>query len=78
MKVRGRCKYGQHMSTNTVPSASERPTLTVEEAGKLLGLSRGTAYQAVRCGDIPARRIGGRWIVPTAAVRRLLDLDEHA
>ena len=30
-----------------------KPTLTVEETAKLLGISRGLAFQAVRSGDIP-------------------------
>ena len=58
-----------------VPNASETPTMTVEEAGALLGLSRGSAYEACRRGDIPAFRIGSRWIIPTASIRAMLDLD---
>ena len=42
------------------------PTLTVEQAGALLGISRSAAYQAVATGELPALRIGRRWIVPTA------------
>jgi transcriptional regulator with XRE-family HTH domain len=42
-------------------------------AGRLLGVSRGTAFEAVRRGDIPSLRIAGRIRVPTAALRRLLD-----
>jgi excisionase family DNA binding protein len=58
-----------------IPSATETPTMTVEEAGALLGLSRGSAYEAVRRGEIPALRIGSRWIVPTVKVRAMLGLD---
>jgi excisionase family DNA binding protein len=46
-------------------------TLTVSEAAKLLGVSRGTAYQGVKDGSIPAIRIAGRIVVPRA---KLLDL----
>jgi excisionase family DNA binding protein len=52
-----------------------RPTLSVEEAGALLGISRGAAYEGVRAGEIPSIRIGRRIVVPTAAVRRMLQLD---
>ncbi len=46
-------------------------TLTIEEAGKLLGVSRGLAYQAAREGQIPTIRLGRRLLVPRA---RLLEL----
>jgi len=53
-------------------SASERQTYTVTEAGKLLGLSKNSAYEAVRSGQIPAIRIGARLLVPKVALDRLL------
>jgi excisionase family DNA binding protein len=39
--------------------------MTVEQAGELLGISRGAAYQAAKCGEIPTCRIGRRLVVPT-------------
>ena len=50
----------------------ERATYTVEEAGRLLGIGRGQAYEAVRRGEIPSVRIGKRIIVPKDALARLL------
>ena len=47
-----------------------RLTLTVEEAAALLGISRNSAYEAVRRGEIPSVRIGGRIVIPR---RRFLD-----
>jgi excisionase family DNA binding protein len=47
-----------------------RLTLTVEEAAVLLGISRNSAYEAVRRGEIPSVRIGGRIVIPR---RRFLD-----
>ena len=52
---------------------SESPVLTVEEAGRLLRLSRGSAYEAARSGQIPTLRIGRRLLVPRAALERLLE-----
>jgi len=52
-----------------------RPTLTVEETAKLLGISRGLAFQAVRRGDIPAIRIGRRILVPLTQLQALLNGD---
>jgi len=50
-----------------------RLTLTVPEAAKLIGISRMTAYGAVRDGTIPSIRIGRRVLVPRAALDRMLD-----
>jgi len=55
-----------------VPDATERPTLTVDETGEVMGISRNSAYKAVRDGTIPSIRIGNRILVPTAALRRML------
>jgi excisionase family DNA binding protein len=59
----------------TVPDPTNEPTVSVERAGQLLGISRGSAYEAVRRGEVPSIRIGRRVVVPTAALLRLLDLD---
>lgn len=41
-------------------------TVTVEQAAKLLGIGRSTAYELVRTGDLPSLRLGRRIVVPTA------------
>ena len=47
-------------------------TLTVEETGKLLGISRGLAFKAANSGEIPTIRIGRRLLVPGEQLRRML------
>ena len=39
-------------------------TISVTEAARLLGISRATAYAAVRNGDIPSINIGKRRMIP--------------
>jgi excisionase family DNA binding protein len=39
-------------------------TVTVEQAAKLLGIGRSTAYELVHTGDIPSLRLGRRLVVP--------------
>lgn len=51
-------------------------TLTVEEAAKLLGLSRSSAYRAAACGELPTLRFGRRIVVPTARLLALLGYGE--
>ena len=52
------------------------PTMTVDEARVFLKLSRQTAYAGVKSGAIPSIRVGGRILIPTAGLRRLLQLDD--
>jgi excisionase family DNA binding protein len=40
-------------------------TVSVEEAAAMLGIGRGSAYEAVRRGQIPAVRIGRRIRIPS-------------
>jgi len=42
-------------------------TMSVEEAGKLLGIGRPSAYGAVRRGELPSLKIGRRILVPRSA-----------
>lgn len=53
-------------------------TISVEEAAKLLGLSRNAAYGAVRRGEIPSLTIGGRRLVLSKPLHRMLDGDSAA
>ncbi len=48
-------------------------TMSVTQAAEVLGISRTTAYECVRTGDLPALRLGGRIVVPTQAIDDLLE-----
>ena len=51
----------------------ERVTLSVTEAAQRLGIGRNLAYEAVQRGEIPSIRVGGRILVPLAALEKLLE-----
>ena len=53
-------------------TSDERLVYTVVEAGKLLGIGRSAAYEAARTGELPAIRIGRRWLVSKQALDRML------
>jgi excisionase family DNA binding protein len=59
-------------------SGDQRLTISVEEAGQLLGISRGLAYALVSRGDIPSIRLGRRIVVPRRALDQLLDIPDDA
>lgn len=61
---------------NLLAEVHREPTMSVEVAGKILGLSRNSAYEAARRGDIPVLRIGRRVLVPTAKLLELLGLEQ--
>ena len=50
----------------------DKQVFTVEEVAARLRIGRGTAYDAVRRGEIPVIRIGRRLLVPRAALARML------
>ncbi|MFI2666607.1 MULTISPECIES: helix-turn-helix domain-containing protein [Micromonospora] len=45
-------------------AADSRAVYTVAEVAGLLSLSLGSTYALVREGEIPARKLGGRWVIP--------------
>jgi excisionase family DNA binding protein len=52
-----------------------RPTVPVDVAAELLGISRASAFRAVHRGQLPSIRLGRRIVIPTTALRALLGLD---
>ncbi len=50
----------------------DRMAISVAECAQLLGIGRNSAYEAIHRGEIPAIRIGKRYIVPLAALEDLL------
>jgi excisionase family DNA binding protein len=61
-----------------VPDPALVPTVSVEEAGAWLGLSRSAAYEAARRGELPVLRFGRSRRVPTAKLRAMLGLDAES
>ncbi|WP_431681170.1 helix-turn-helix domain-containing protein [Kitasatospora sp. KL5] len=64
--------------TPVLPDPQVQPTMTVPEAGRLLGLQKAASYNAARRGDIPTISVGRRLLVPTAKLRALLGIDAVA
>jgi excisionase family DNA binding protein len=64
------------MSTS-VPAPVERQAITIGEAAQRLGVHRETLRCAIERGEIPAARLGRRWLVPVAALDRILALDDE-
>lgn len=62
-----------HPEPLTLDQLAGRATITVVEAGTVLGLSKDSAYQAANRGEIPTIRIGRRLVVPVPALLRMLE-----
>jgi excisionase family DNA binding protein len=56
-------------------TAPTRITYTVPEVATQLGISSATTYVLLRTGQIPARRIGSRWIIPCRRFDAWLEID---
>jgi hypothetical protein len=57
------------------PDPLTTPVLSVEAAGKLLGLGRHAAYNAAKLKQLPTIRLGRKLMVPVAALRQLVGID---
>lgn len=59
--------------TETVPSL----TVSVPDAAKMIGISRGYAFELARRGELPgAIKLGGRIVVSRRVLERTLNGDE--
>jgi excisionase family DNA binding protein len=52
---------------------SERLTVNVSEAATMLGISRNSAFAAVRNGQIPALRVGRRLLISRHLLARMIE-----
>jgi len=59
----------QHSPSNRARSAR---TYSVREVAEILGVSRSTAYECVRTGQLPAVKLRSRILVPVEAVDAFL------
>lgn len=62
-------------SGGTVTLTELPPTITVEQASELLGISLRSAYRAARTGELPTLRLGRRILVPTPKLLRMLGVE---
>ena len=60
------------------PGRCGAKTISVEEAGRWLGVSRNTAYEAAGRGEIPTIKIGRLLRVPVAPFERMLGLSANS
>jgi excisionase family DNA binding protein len=51
----------------------ERPTLTVNEFCKMVGIGRSTFYKAVEAGDLKVRKYGRRTFVTQEELKRFVE-----
>jgi excisionase family DNA binding protein len=61
---------------NARAAGPELAVYTVAEVAVLLGLSLAGTYALIRSGEIPAKKMGGRWIIPSGRFHSWLDTDQ--
>lgn len=60
------------MTVHENDGALVRQTLSIVQAGALLGIGRNQAYEAAKRGELPTIKIGKRLLVPRVQLERLL------
>jgi excisionase family DNA binding protein len=53
--------------------AADSAVYTVKEVSQYLRISLGSTYALVRSGEIPAIKLGGRWVIPKRRFAAWLD-----
>ena len=61
------------MTESAHTAQSPAAVLTVEEAAQMLRISRQSAYQAAKAGELPTVKIGRRLLVPRRRLESMLD-----
>lgn len=51
----------------------KKRAVSVPEAAEMIGISVTRAYQLVRCGELPAKQVGRRWLVPVRKLEEWLE-----
>lgn len=54
-----------------------RGTVSVAEAAEFLGIGPNQGYAAARNGEIPAIKIGGRWLIPVPDLLRMIGAEDE-
>lgn len=68
-------------ASSALPDPAERPTLPLwPDGARPFGIGRTTAYRLAHANEFPVAviKVGGKLMVPTAALRRALGLDPPA
>jgi len=52
----------------SVDELRRRPTITVQEYARFIGVSKGTVYEAAARGEVRCLRLGSRILIPTVPI----------
>ena len=58
--------------SRSLPDPNETPTLSISRAARILGISSGLLYEAVRRHELPSLKVRSRIVIPTAYLVDLL------
>jgi hypothetical protein len=62
------------MDHREVTRLLDQPTISIRDAGRVVGLGMNAAYAAAKAGTIPTLAFGGKRVVPTAKLKLMLGL----
>lgn len=56
-----------------IRGSCERACYTIDELAQLLGVGKASVYKLLKTGKIPSLKAGKKFVVPRAAVHRVLE-----
>ena len=59
-------------SSREAKPAPEKLAYTVMEAGRAIGVSRSTVFDMIRMGELLAKKLRGRTLIPRSELQRVL------
>jgi excisionase family DNA binding protein len=65
-------------ATKACKPVLERLAFSPAETGQVLGISEATVRRAIETGQIYARRLGRKWLIPVTETKRLLEVPPAA
>lgn len=62
------------MTNKEIAEVLSGPRTDMKTASEILGIHILTAYKLAKSGELPAIRMGRKWVVPTARLREALGM----
>lgn len=67
------CSCTREPEANGLETLKGRTTCSIDEAARILGIGRSTAYAAAHDGTLPVIRVSRRLLVPAARLSQMLE-----
>ncbi len=67
----------RHAEIEESTEEGERLAYSVREAADALGVGLNHLYECIYAGEVPAKRLGRKWLIPAAWLREMVGTSRH-